>query len=68
MNFVLIKEGQKEPITESGHSSFFLWSVHSEVKLEAGNYTVYVGNPNSVLFFRKRSDKINFQGSFGSRN
>ena len=41
MDFTVIKEGQKEPIAESGHSYLFLWSVHLEVELEAGNYTVY---------------------------
>ncbi|KAF8797367.1 hypothetical protein BYT27DRAFT_7204772 [Phlegmacium glaucopus] len=43
MDFTLVKEGQKEPIAESGHSDFNLRSVHLEVDLEAGNYIVYVG-------------------------
>ena len=43
MDFTLVKEGQKEPIADSGHSDFYLRSVHLEVELEAGNYTVYVG-------------------------
>ncbi|KAF8797356.1 cysteine proteinase [Phlegmacium glaucopus] len=42
MDFTLVKEGQKEPIAESGHSDFYLRSVHLEVDLEAGNYIVYV--------------------------
>ncbi|KAF8808292.1 hypothetical protein BYT27DRAFT_7241740 [Phlegmacium glaucopus] len=42
MDFTLVKEGQKEPITELGHSDFYLHSVHLEVDLEAGNYIVYV--------------------------
>ncbi|KAF8811467.1 cysteine proteinase [Phlegmacium glaucopus] len=42
MDFTLVKEGQKEPIAESGHSDFNLRSVHLEVDLEAGNYIVYV--------------------------
>ena len=43
MDFTLVKEGQKEPIADSGHSDFYLRSVHLEVELEAGNYIVYVG-------------------------
>jgi len=42
MDFTLVKEGQKEPIADSGHSDFYLRSVHLEVELEAGNYIVYV--------------------------
>ncbi|KAF8797363.1 cysteine proteinase, partial [Phlegmacium glaucopus] len=42
MDFTLVKEGQKEPIAESGHLDFYLRSVHLEVNLEAGNYIVYV--------------------------
>ena len=49
MDFTLVKEGQKEPIAESGHSDFYLRSVHLEVELEAGDYIVYVGS-----FFRKK--------------
>ncbi|KAF8808303.1 hypothetical protein BYT27DRAFT_7189124 [Phlegmacium glaucopus] len=41
MDFTLVKEGQKEPIAESGHSDFYLRSVHLEVDLEAGNYIAY---------------------------
>jgi co-chaperonin GroES (HSP10) len=42
MDFTLVKEGQKEPIADSGHSDFYLRSVHLDVELEAGNYIVYV--------------------------
>lgn len=42
MDFTLVKEGQKEPIADSGHSDFYLRSVHLEVELEAGDYIVYV--------------------------
>ncbi|KAF8808297.1 cysteine proteinase [Phlegmacium glaucopus] len=42
MDFTLVKEGQKEPIAESGHSDFYLRSVYLEVGLEAGNYIAYV--------------------------
>jgi hypothetical protein len=42
MDFTLVKEGQKEPIADSGHSDFYLRSVHLEAELEAGNYIVYV--------------------------
>ena len=42
LDFTLVKEGEKEPIAESAHSEFYLRSVHLEVELEAGNYTVYV--------------------------
>ena len=51
MDFTLVKEGQKEPIADSGHSDFYLRSVHLEVELEAGNYIVYVGKS---FFFRLR--------------
>ena len=44
MDFTLVKEGQKEPIAESGHSDFYLRSVHLEAELEQGNYIVYVSN------------------------
>ena len=43
MDFTLVKEGQKEPIADSGHSDFYLRSVHLEAELEEGNYIVYVG-------------------------
>jgi hypothetical protein len=42
MDFTLVKEGHKEPIADSGHSDFYLRSVHLEVDLEPGNYIVYV--------------------------
>jgi hypothetical protein len=44
MDFTLVKEGQKDPIAESGHSDFYLRSVHLEAELEQGNYIVYVSN------------------------
>jgi len=49
MDFTLVKEGQKEPIADSGHSDFYLRSVHLEVELEAGNYIVYVGSFGSNI-------------------
>ncbi|KAF9529609.1 hypothetical protein CPB83DRAFT_259893 [Crepidotus variabilis] len=42
MDFSLVKEGDKEPIADSGHSDFFQRSVHLEAELEEGNYIVYV--------------------------
>ena len=56
MDFTLVKEGQKEPIADSGHSDFYLRSVQLEVELEAGNYIVYVGK--SFSFRRKRKKKV----------
>ena len=55
MDFTLVKEGQKEPIADSGHSDFYLRSVHLEVELEAGNYIVYVGKSFS---FGKRNKEV----------
>jgi len=62
MDFTLVKEGQKEPIAESGHSDFYLRSVHLEVELEAGNYIVYVGK--SFSFGRKRTMGFSNKTSF----
>jgi len=42
MDFALVKQGEKEPIAQSVHSSFYLRSVHLEAKLDAGTYLVYV--------------------------
>lgn len=42
MDFVLVKEGEKEPIAEVTHSEFHLRSVNMEIHLEEGNYIVYV--------------------------
>ena len=44
LDFVLVKEGEKQPIAEVPHSKFNLRSVNLEVELEAGNYTVYVSS------------------------
>ena len=44
MDFTLVKLGQKEPMADSGHSDFYLRSVHLEVELKAGEYIVYVGS------------------------
>ena len=69
MDFTLVKEGQKEPIADSGHSDFYLRSVHLEVELEAGNYIVYVGKSFS---FRRKEKRVPIEtsydllGSFGS--
>lgn len=57
MDFTLVKEGQKEPIADSGHSDFYLRSVHLEVELEAGNYIVYVGSRIKSFSFRKKRRK-----------
>ena len=60
MDFTLVKEGQKEPIAESGHSDFYLRSVHLEAELEQGNYIVYVSNRiqpfllEGEIFLKKR--------------
>ena len=59
MDFTLVKEGQKEPIADSGHSDFYLRSVHLEVELEAGNYIVYVGNRIESFSFGKKEKKGN---------
>jgi len=42
MDFTLVKEGEEEPISDSGHSDFYQRSVHLEVDLDEGNYFVYV--------------------------
>lgn len=42
MDFVLVKQGDKEPLAESAHSDFYLRNVHLEIELEAGDYNVYV--------------------------
>ncbi|KAG2011227.1 hypothetical protein CC2G_011370 [Coprinopsis cinerea AmutBmut pab1-1] len=42
LDFVLVKEGEKEPIAEVTHSEFHLRSVNMEIHLEEGNYIVYV--------------------------
>ncbi|KAH6916489.1 hypothetical protein BKA70DRAFT_1556925 [Coprinopsis sp. MPI-PUGE-AT-0042] len=42
LHFVLVKEGQREPVAEVPHSEFHLRSVSLEKELEAGNYIVYV--------------------------
>ena len=65
MDFTLVKEGQKEPIADSGHSDFYLRSVHLEVELEAGNYIVYVGKSFFFWCFgrekkRREGFEINF--------
>ena len=57
MDFTLVKEGQKEPIADSGHSDFYLRSVHLEVELEAGNYIVYVGKSFSFGEKEQRSSQ-----------
>ena len=62
MDFTLVKEGQKEPIADSGHSDFYLRSVHLEVELEAGNYIVYVGK--SFSFGRKETKEFLNKSNF----
>ncbi|KAF9552248.1 cysteine proteinase [Agrocybe pediades] len=42
LDFALVKQGEKEPIAHSVHSSFYMRSVHLEAELEAGTYLVYV--------------------------
>ncbi|KAF9009892.1 hypothetical protein BDQ17DRAFT_1299500 [Cyathus striatus] len=42
LDFVLVKEGEKEPLAESNHAWFYTRSVNLEIELEAGNYIVYV--------------------------
>ena len=64
MDFTLVKEGHKEPIADSGHSDFYLRSVHLEVELEPGNYIVYVGTTSRVK--SELSNKYFWLGSFGS--
>lgn len=48
LDYVLVKEGEKEPIAEVAHSEFHLRSVNLEVQLEAGNYIVYVRLDRSI--------------------
>lgn len=42
LNFVLVKEGEKEPLAESVHAMFWSRSTNLEIDLEAGKYFVYV--------------------------
>ncbi|KAF9449391.1 cysteine proteinase [Macrolepiota fuliginosa MF-IS2] len=42
LNFVLVKEGEKEPLAESAHVLFWARSANLEIELEAGKYFVYV--------------------------
>jgi len=42
MDFTIVKEGEKEPIAESGHSELYLRNVHLEADLDEGSYIVYV--------------------------
>lgn len=44
LNFVLVKEGEKEPIAESVHALFWARSVNLDIELEAGKYFVYVSS------------------------
>lgn len=48
LDFVLVKEGEKDPIAEVPHSEFYLRSVNMEIKLDAGNYIVYVRLDRSI--------------------
>lgn len=45
IDFVLVKEGADEPITESQHNKFQARDASVETHLEAGTYIVYVGIP-----------------------
>ena len=42
IDFTLVKEGEEDPISESGHSDFYQRSVHLEADLDEGDYVVYV--------------------------
>ncbi len=42
LNFVLVKEGETEPLAESVHAMFWTRSVNLEIELEAGKYFVHV--------------------------
>ncbi|KAF9009889.1 hypothetical protein BDQ17DRAFT_1273557 [Cyathus striatus] len=42
LDFILVKEGEKEPIAESNHAWFYTRSVNLETELDTGNYIVYV--------------------------
>lgn len=42
LDFVVVKEGEEEPIAESSHSQFWQRSVNADIELEAGKYYVYV--------------------------
>ena len=42
MDFTLVKDGEEDPISESGHSDFYQRSVHLEADLDEGDYIVYV--------------------------
>ncbi|KAF9038122.1 hypothetical protein BJ165DRAFT_1408041 [Panaeolus papilionaceus] len=41
LDFVVVKEGEEEPIAESNHSQFWQRSVNADIELEAGKYYVY---------------------------
>jgi hypothetical protein len=45
LNFVLVKDGEKEPLAESVHAVFWSRSVNLEIDLEPGKYFVYVSLP-----------------------
>lgn len=51
LNFVLVKEGEKEPLAESVHTTYWARSVNLEIELEAGKYFVYVSLES--LFHRR---------------
>ncbi|KAH8099828.1 hypothetical protein BXZ70DRAFT_220215 [Cristinia sonorae] len=42
IDFCIVKDGENEHIADSARSVFYQRSVHLEVELEAGDYTVYV--------------------------
>ncbi|KAF5316597.1 hypothetical protein D9619_006612 [Psilocybe cf. subviscida] len=42
IDFALAKEGENRVLAQSTHTDFYLRSIHLEMELEAGTYTVYV--------------------------
>lgn len=48
IDFALAKEGENQVLAQSTHTDFYLRSVHLEMELEAGTYTVYVRLDHSL--------------------
>ena len=52
MDFGLVREGEKTPISSSNHSFLFRRSVNLEATLEAGTYLVYVRLDRTLSKYR----------------
>lgn len=63
LDFILVKDGESEPLAESSYSFFYTRSVCVELHLDAGNYIVLVcivrdrchldGVTNIVIVYRE---------------